>query len=630
VTSLLIWLGILWACFAFGAAALRRLHVEGAGPAEEAPFAIALGMGALSYLMLGVGLLGWLRPGVGVALVVALGLLGWRHVVRLPWEVGAALKGARSWRLAATPLLVFFLVACALTLIGALAPSGDMDYDGLVYHLAVPKIYLQEGRLHPLPWESHSNFPFALEMLYLLGMLLRGWMKGQIVAKLFHFGCGWLTALAIYAFCRRWWGPRAGWLGAAAFLAIPLVGWEMMVAYNELAFALYAFLAVYALSIWWGNRQTSKGWLWVAAIMCGMAMGTKMLGGTVLIFGVLALGWLLLRETERGRALARMAVFVVIALAIASPWYLKSYLWTGNPVYPFYYEHFGGEHWTAARAEAYAAAQQAFGMGGGALKFLALPWNLTMRPQAFFDQPGALRYFNVAIWMFAPLMLALIPILLLLRHIGRAGAMALWFALLYTALWFEMSQNGRYLIPILPGLCACAGLAAARLLEVRRLASAAVMVAFVLVCLSGLSASFVLSASAARVAVGLESQSEYLTRTSRVYPFCEAVTRATPAEARVLVFGDEPRLFYLDRDYMLGDHTEILNQQDRGSPEMLLAALRRIQVTHVLMPEVMVFSPAPAPGSLESALHGLAGAGVLRPVTDYYGPMSLWALASER
>ena len=523
MTSLLIWLGILWACFAFGAAALRRLRVQAASLAEEAPFAIALGMGALAYLVLAAGLVGALKAWMGVDLVVAVAALGWRHLLRLPRQIWAAVRGARSWRLAAAPLLAFFLASFALTLIGALAPSGDTDYDGLVYHLAVPKIYLQEGRIHPLPWESHSNFPFTLEMLYLLGMLLRGWMKGQIVAKLFHFGCGWLTALAIYAFARRWWGARAGYLGAAAFVAIPLVSWQMMIAYNELAFALYAFLAIYALAAWWDTRQTGSGWLWVAALMCGLAMGTKMLAGAVLIFGVLALAWLLLREPGRVRRLALIGVFVLVAAAIASPWYVKSYLWTGNPVYPFYYQQFGGSYWTDARAEAYTADQKAFGMGGGPLKFVALPWNLTMHPQAFFDQPKALRFINVSIWVFAPLMLALVPALLLLRHVGRPAAMVLWFALLYVVLWFGMSQNGRYLIPILPGLCACAGLAAARLLEVRRLASAAVMVAFLLVCLSGLSAAFVLSASAARVAVGLESQAEYLSRTSRVYPFCAAV-----------------------------------------------------------------------------------------------------------
>ncbi len=97
------------------------------------------------------------------------------------------------------------------------------------------------------PWLTHSNFPFLLEMLYLLGLLLHG----PVLAKLFHFACGWLTALAIYSFGRRFWSPRAGLLGAVTFATIPFVLWEMTVAYNELAFALYAFLALYTLAIWY-------------------------------------------------------------------------------------------------------------------------------------------------------------------------------------------------------------------------------------------------------------------------------------------------------------------------------------------------------------------------------------------
>ena len=98
----------------------------------------------------------------------------------------------------------------------------------------------------------------------------------------------------------------------------------------------------------------------------------------------------------------------------------------------------------------------------------------------------------------------------------------------------------------------------------------------------------------------------------------------------MLVFGGQPQLFYLDRDYLLGDHTEVLTKEDRSTPHSLLVALRREKVTHVLTPEVMVFPPGSPAGSIEGALQGLVGAGVLRPVADYYGPMILWVVASER
>ncbi len=126
-----------------------------------------------------------------------------------------------------------------------------------------------------------------------------------------------------------------------------------------------------------------------------------------------------------------------------------------------------------------------------------------MNPAPFFDQPQVMRPMNVLIWTFGPLLLALVPILLLAGRVERPGGMALAFAAVYVGVWFAMSQNGRYLLPILPGLCACAGAAGARLFQAGRLTSAAAAAAFLLACTSGLSAQLMLSGPSARAALGL-------------------------------------------------------------------------------------------------------------------------------
>jgi len=199
MVSLLIWLAILLVCFGAGAGVLRLLRAGTGSWAEEIPHAVALGMGLLAYLLLGVGLLGYLHLWVGIALLGLLAVFGRRDLVRLVRHIPAGIAHLGRWRWGAVPLLLFFSTAGALTLIGALAPSGGVDYDGLVYHLTIPKLYLAHGGIYPIPWLTHSNFPFTLEMLYLLGLMLRG----QALAKLFHLGCGWLTICAIFAFGRR-------------------------------------------------------------------------------------------------------------------------------------------------------------------------------------------------------------------------------------------------------------------------------------------------------------------------------------------------------------------------------------------------------------------------------------------
>jgi len=619
--SLAIWLAILWACYGAGARILERLRAGAGTVAEEFPFAAALGMGLLAYLLLAVGLLHWLSPWVGIGLVALLAALGARHMVRLL----LTLLSPRSWNIdwrAAAPLLGFFAAAIAITLIGALAPATDNDYDGLFYHLAIPKVYLRDGGIHPIPWLSHSNFPFTLEMLYMLGLMLRG----QVLAKLFHFGAGWLTALALFAFGRRWWSARAGAIAAALFAAIPLVAWLMMSAYNELAFALFAFLAIFALA---RSRQAEEGgWLWVAALMCGLALGTKMLAGAVVVFGVLALVWAAVWEHLGRRGLVRVVGFAAVAAAVAAPWYVKSYLWTGNPVYPFFYGLFDGRWWNAQHAREYAQAQKAFGMGAGPLAFLALPWNLTMNPRWFFDQPNVLRPFNTWVMVFGPLLLALVPAVLVVGPVGAAGRIALSFSLVYAAIWFVMTQNGRYLVPALPPLCAVGGLAADRLLDRKGAATSATVVALLLGLTSGLWAGYLLARPAAPVALGRESQAAYLARVFPLYSSLDEINRLTPPNARILVLGDEPRLFYLDRDYLLGNHADIFSAEDLSSPGALLAAFDRMGITYVLLHSSTLRDMAAGAGRIETDLHALATEGSLRLIQEV-GPFTLWQVVAE-
>ncbi len=617
--SLAIWLAMLWICAGAGAGVLKRLRADCSALSEELPFAAAIGLGVLSYAVLAAGLLGYLQVWVGLALLGLLAVAGWRHMLGLAARLPAALGSLGAPSLGAFFISLFLSVTFLLTLLGALAPSSDIDYDGLVYHLTIPKLYLQAGRIHFIPWLTHSNFPFTLEMLYTLGMLLHG----QSAGKLFHFGCGWLTVCAVFAFARRWWGPSAGRLAAAIFAAVPLVIWQMMTAYIELGLALYSFLAVYALARWLEGRK--PGWLWVAALMCGWAMGMKMLGGAVLIFAVIVLLWALRGAPDRAASARQVLVFALLAGALAAPWYVKSYLWTGNPVYPFFYGLFDGRYWTAERAHLYTEAQKAFGLGAGPLSLLTLPWDLTMRPRWFFDQPQVVRPFNVYVMVFGPMLLALVPTLLLTGPVGGPGRLVLWFALAFTAIWFGLTQNGRYLIPILPGLSACAGLAAARLTAKRGVTAASAALVLLLGLISSLYPSALLAAPATRVSLGLESPSDYLRRRCGSYEVFEQVEKEVPADARILIVGDEPRTFYLDRDCLLANHAEIFSPEDLASPSALLRTLKHMGITHLLIHESSMRDLTARSGKLETLLADLAAAEHIVQIGTY-GPLVLWEI----
>jgi hypothetical protein len=153
------------------------------------------------------------------------------------------LRNLRGVNLAlALYLVVVFLITFLLTL----APPNGADYDSLTYHLAAPAQYLRVGGIVELPYDHHTYFPFTMEMLFLLGLAL----KGPVLAKLFHWLMLPLCCFALIAMGRRHLTTRAGLFGAALFASIPLVQSEATTAYVDLGFTAFVLLAFLCFANW--------------------------------------------------------------------------------------------------------------------------------------------------------------------------------------------------------------------------------------------------------------------------------------------------------------------------------------------------------------------------------------------
>lgn len=597
--ALLLSIVIFLICFGVGAKLLRllglfRFEKVSRGPApsiaEEFVFATPLGLGLLAYLILLLGLLRLLYVWAFPPLLLLLAILGWKEIVRLLSGIGRGLrKGLKTTFSYWSGALGFWLVVMIpLAILGALAPSAGAEWDGLAYHLAVPKIYLQQHHILSLPWMSHSNFPFLLEMLYLLGLAL----QGQALAKLFHLGFGLLIGAALYTWGNNSFGRGAGILAAALFVAVPVVFWEATVAYNELAFALFCLLALWA---WWkrSGEKNPGGWTVLSGLFAGLALATKMLAGFLVIFLLLAIFWRKRSEAataEEGQpALGRsLALWLIPVALVALPWYIKSFVWTGNPVYPFFYGLFDGRWWSAELAGEYARAQAKFGLGHGPGWLLALPWTITMYSRYFYDQPETRITFNMLISVFGPLFLAFLPAVL--WRVRRDALLRYLLAFCGVAVlsWFFLSaQTGRYLLPILPLLALAIAGALLQLLQSFPWLRIISGIAIGLELAVGLATALLLVGPQVSVAIGGEGQASYLSRALNIYPIVRRVNSELPKEAKIMLLGDT-RGFYLDREYMWGiGHHNLITPQETATPQALSEALRRLGVTHLLIsPEV--------------------------------------------
>jgi len=556
--------------YGLGARLLRWMRVECDEGAERIAFASALGLGALAYAVFALGLAGMLRLPAFIALLLIASALGWRDVFRL---LESLRRFHRPRSLVSLVLGAALAVSLLLGLVGMRTPPALQEWDSLSYHLAVPKRYFQQARIFFIPYDHHSNFPFTMEMLYTLGLSL----SSDYLAKGFHLLTGVLCVVAMIGFARRFLPelPRAGLVAGVLFASVPLVVWEAGTAYIDLGLTLFTLLAVYGVTAWWYEHRSR--WLVISGIMAGLAAGVKMTGlGTLLILGlIVAFGGL--GKQRLGPAMCSLGAFAIPALLVAAPWYIKTLLWTGNPVYPFFYGIFGGINWSQEQAEAYREAQQQFGCGHGLLAFMLLPFNLTFTPGKFFDVPLPRSHIG-------PAFLAFVPLLALRRPLARGLGILLAFAAGSTVVWFVLSQQSRYFIPVLAALSICAAVGALQVgmhsPQTSRLVGAAVAgVAVPLLILNVLLMQF-----AFPVAFGMETRERFLKSALPGYDVLQYANDMLPRHAKLALYG-YPFGYYLDRDYMWADegHHTLIPYRQYTSPGQLVQRWRELGVTHVLI-----------------------------------------------
>lgn len=343
---LLVLMGLLWLLgLALGRRGLRAL----AGDSEEGmldwPVALGLGWGALAYGVTLLTFCGWLSL---TSLLVLLGVVAavarteLRLLLqRLPEDARSAASATKEhWqRSSGSSRIVTVLVAWIVlnTFLSALMPPTQSD--GLRYHLTVPKANLEVGGLADLPHFSFSKFPMTLEMLFTIPVAF-GLPTGAKAIHLAHFAiCLGLVA----RLCGRGFERRAG---PVVLLTVPFVPFLATWTFIELGLTAYLLLAWYALR---RGLQTagpgSQRWLAVAAVASGLALGckyTSAINHALLGFAILI--WL---DGDLKTRVRQWFVFETIGAVVASPWYIKNWILTGNPVYPLAKGIFGAPGWSA-------------------------------------------------------------------------------------------------------------------------------------------------------------------------------------------------------------------------------------------------------------------------------------------
>jgi len=232
-------------------------------------------------------------------------------------------------------ILIIFLLAL-ISSIAILSYVPPVSKDALTHHLAVPKLYLNHGGIYEIPSLEFSYYPMNIDLLYMIPLYL----GNDILAKYIHFIFALLTGWLIFDYLKRKINNLSALFGALLFLSIPIIVKLSVNVYVDLGLVFFSTVSILFL-LKWAEKDFQLKYLIISALSCGFALGTKYNGLIVLFLLTLFIPFIYskyFQDSTRSqyRAIYYGAFFLFISLLLFSPWLIKNFIWTNNPLYPLF------------------------------------------------------------------------------------------------------------------------------------------------------------------------------------------------------------------------------------------------------------------------------------------------------
>ncbi len=409
-----------------GCLILRRLRLR-LYRAEHLLFGFVLGAALLSLTLFEFSTLHIVYKGV----FLGLGFL----VLNAAVALGAFRGGSEPapplpplWRWL---LWIAFAIYASLYFFYALAP--EISPDGSTYHLGLVEQILRARGFRRSPWDFYKNMPAGVELLFLFAFSF----GRNSAAALVHYQFLLALPLLIVNFGKRFGVPAAGAVAAILVFASPVVGIDGISAYVDCALAVIVFALFYLLRIW--NEQRDHRLLVLAGVLGGFAFSAKYTGGIALVYALVFAGWKLSRAKQPW--IKPLVVMSAAASLWILPWILKSWIWTGDPLIPFFARLFPSPIVHPSFVAQWSKQLRTYNL----TSYWELPGQVTVRADAFPSFIG-------------PVFLLTSLILLgLKRPVVRALALA---SLVFGASFFA-NLDARFLLPALPFVSLAIGIVVA-------------------------------------------------------------------------------------------------------------------------------------------------------------------------
>lgn len=176
---------VLFLAAGLGQLIIKPFKIEDWTFIERAVIGLPLGLAVIGYAEFFMGLLGCLKPIHHIALLIIVAIIAFKRCAGFLTEGISTVKQLpiKWWKFSFIKKSFFLIGFLALLLAFLQTLTPPYDYDGLMYHLQGPRLFLDAGRIYPIPENWFTFYPATWEMVYMLGMGL----GSDIFARLIHF-----------------------------------------------------------------------------------------------------------------------------------------------------------------------------------------------------------------------------------------------------------------------------------------------------------------------------------------------------------------------------------------------------------------------------------------------------------
>jgi len=465
-----------------------------------------------------------------------------------------------------------------------------------------------------------------LDLLYLVPL----YFGNDIIPKYIHFLFALLTAGLIYSYLQKKLGAIWGLWGALFFLSLPIIVKLSITVYVDLGLVFFSTAAIIYLFKWIDGRFQLK-YLVLSAVCCGLALGTKYNG--LLVLFILALfipfafisnakNFFNLKDPANKRSLTRVqlkavgfgAMFCAVALLVFSPWMIRNYIWTGNPIYPLYNSVFShiekklnsteieDEETNLLKAVETPRSKSSTHWGPLAIRKVLYgesEWEIALIPlRIFFEgRDGSPKHFDGKLSPF----LFLLPFFAFIQIKRNAATLrvekkifAIFIVLYILYAFLQIDMRIRYIAPII---------APAVILSIFGLHHIAVVYSsrwkkspswlatgFFVLLVGGLFAyngiyifqqfKYVKPFSYLR---GQVSRDEYIAQYRPENFVIQKINRNLPESAKILALFLGNRGYYCNRELIFGDNLFKKTIKNGDTPDMIREKLKKMDFTHLLI-----------------------------------------------